>query len=816
MENTSDSVDKTKLSPLALIVDADDQRRMLVGQVLQRLGYERKEIEFSACLDGCQRLQPRLLVLSSSLAGHDSFALCEQVHTGQGQPPSIFMVLETVNQEMITSALQAGAEDYITSPIDMNLLERRLRQLASSANSLKTKEIREALREFELRYKTLFDNAPISIFSKNRDGYYTSANAYNLGYHRPGGPISYTDTELFPEETARALRAADIQVMETGCELEIEETIPTVQGVRVVLSRKVPLRNADGEIDGVLGISEDITERKKVEKALHESNQRFQALFEHSPHAIFLVEADENAAIVDCNPVACRMNGYSREELIGQSIRILDVEGVSVVPENGLAYADWLRTRGQVQYEIMHRRKDGSVFPIEVSTCLVNVGGRELVLGIDRDISERARIENSERKLRVLAEALRDTAFALNSTLNLDEVLDRILMHAEPVVPHETSSIGLIEGDCVRIVRCRGFAERGLEALALSMCFPLEGHSHYTAMISNRQPIVVEDVRDYAGWFTSAEVDWIRAHVATPIIVRDEVIGFLHLDSSTPGAFTAEHARNLQVFASQVAIAIQNAQYADDLERRVRERTAELRCALIRERELSELKTRFVTMASHEFRTPMSIMMTSSELLKKYYDRMTPEQRQERLTHIQAEIKNMTSLLEDILKVNRTVDSHQQQVTLKPLDVSDFCRNLLLKISTTERRPIDFVSYGEIGVALLDANLLTDILTSLLSNAVKYSKMGQPIRLELACEDEQLVFKVEDNGMGIPEEDQARVFEVFHRGRNVNHISGTGLGLTIAKQSTELHGGNLTFVSSVGIGTTFRLSIRRQLSKEWA
>ncbi len=804
------------VSPLALVVDRNDQRFSLVSRTLRTRGYEILETEYALCLGLCEKLQPSLVILASALPDGDGFSLCKDIRTGLQNPPAVLMLLETVSSDCIDHALEAGADDFITNPVNVKLLERRLQSLSAVPISKRTQEISVALHNYEQRYKTLFDNAPISIFSKDLEGRYTSANAYNLTYFQEGGPIGLTDFELFPSDTAAKLRATDLQVIETGEEIEIEEIIPTVRGVRTVLSRKAPLRNAVGEIEGVLGISEDITERKKVEKALQESTERFQALFQYSPDAIFLLEPDFPTIIVDCNEVACRMNGYTREELVGHSIMMLDVDESFEIPLEGLSYTEWLRSKGHVQYKMQHRRKDGTAFPIEVSTCLVTIGGRELILGIDRDITERTEMEAAEHKQRVLAEALRDTAFVLNSTLDLNEVLDRILIQAARVVPYETASIGLIEGGYVQIVRCRGFAERGLEDVALSSRFPLAGHTHYTEMISHLEPIVVDDVRTYDGWYTDSEVDWIRGHVATPIIVQDEVIGFLHLDSSLPGHFTAEDGRYLKIFASQVAIAIQNARYTDELEGRVREHTAELRAALIRERELSELKTRFLTMASHEFRTPLSIMMTSSELLRNYFDRMSTDQRLERLDHIQRQVQYMTTLLEDILKVNRTVDNNPKQLTPEPLEVASFCRNLLESMSQRQNHPMEFVLGDDCGIVVLDANLLTDILTSLLSNAVKYSKSDQLIRLQVDCNDDQILFMVQDYGICIPKEDQERIFEVFHRGRNVDHISGTGLGLTIAKQSAELHGGKLTFTSEVGIGTTFTLVIPKDFVKELA
>jgi PAS domain S-box-containing protein len=778
-------------------------------------GYAILETEYDKCLGLCERLQPSLVILSSAEPHGDSFALCECIRSTLENPPAILMILDTVSSACIDHALKAGADDYITRPVDASLLERRLKSLSVVPVSKRTQEITLALHDYEQRYKTLFDNAPISIFSKDLEGRYTSSNAYNMTYFRNNDPTGHTDFELFSTDTAEILRATDLRVIESGHEIEVEETIPTEQGIRTVLSRKAPLRNTAGEIEGVLGISEDITEQKEVEKALQESIEQFQALFQYSPDAIFLIEPEYPSIIVDCNEVACRMNGYTREELVGHSVMMLDVDGSFEVPLEGMSYTGWLRSKGHVQFEMKHRRKDGTEFPIEVSTCLVTIGGRELILGIDRDITERNQMESAERKQRILAEALRDTAFVLNSTLDLDEVLDRILIQAARVVPYETASIGLIENGYVHIVRCRGFAERGLEEVALASCFPVAGHTHYTRMITTLNPVVVEDVRSYEGWYTDSEVDWIRGHVATPIIVQNVVIGFLHLDSSEPSHFTQEDGRNLQFFASHVAIAIQNARYTDELERRVREHTAELRSALIRERELSELKTRFLTMASHEFRTPMSIMMTSSELLRNYYDRMSQEQRVERLVRIQGEVKYMTTLLEDILKVNRTVDNNPKQLTPEPLDVALFCRNLLESKAYTQTHPIEFILGQDCGIAMLDSNLLTDILTSLLSNAVKYSKSDQLIRLQVDCNDDQILFIVQDYGIGIPKEDQERIFEVFHRGRNVDHISGTGLGLTIAKQSAELHGGKLSFTSEVGIGTTFTLTIPKDYLKEF-
>ncbi len=192
----------------------------------------------------------------------------------------------------------------------------------------------------------------------------------------------------------------------------------------------------------------------------------------------------------------------------------------------------------------------------------------------------RQRSEAAEREQRALAEALRDTASALTSTLNFDDVLDRILANVGRVVPHDSASIMLtddpskgIDGQngTVRIVRCRGFAERGLEEWALSLRFPVASSPKMRQMLESRQPIIVADTQTNPDWIAFEEEDWIRSYIGAPILVKGRTIGFLNLDSTTPEFFTAIHAERLQVFADQAAVAIENAHLYDSIRQNVEE-----------------------------------------------------------------------------------------------------------------------------------------------------------------------------------------------------------------------------------------------------
>ncbi len=234
----------------------------------------------------------------------------------------------------------------------------------------------------------------------------------------------------------------------------------------------------------------------------------------------------------------------------------------------------------------------------------------------------------------------------------------------------------------------------------------------------------------------------------------------------------------------------------------------EVRRALEKEKELNELKSRFVSMVSHEFRTPLATILISSELLKIYGDNYNQEKRIKQLNKIQTGVKKMTQLVDDVLLIGKT-ESGQMQLNAVRLNLETFCQEILADIKLTSgwRYHFDFNCDGDCSQVKMDEKLLHQMLTNLLSNAVKYSPNGGKIKLDLVCKDDEVVFKVSDQGIGIPEADQQRLFEVFQRCENVGSIPGTGLGMAIVKNAVNLHGGSIEFDSKIGLGTTFNVSI---------
>jgi PAS domain S-box-containing protein len=239
-----------------------------------------------------------------------------------------------------------------------------------------------------------------------------------------------------------------------------------------------------------------------------------------------------------------------------------------------------------------------------------------------------------------------------------------------------------------------------------------------------------------------------------------------------------------------------------------KEAEAELLKSLAREKELSALKSNFVSMVSHEFRTPLGIIMSSSEILDEYFERLEAAERNDHLTSIKKNTRRMAELMEEVLLLSR-VDSGKLRLDPQRLDLAVFCRRLVDEvISATNRRcPIEFTIDAAGDDTHADERLLRHILTNLLSNAVKYSPEGSAVQFSVIRLATRVVFKVVDRGIGIPEQDQKWIFNAFQRGRNVGNIPGTGLGLVIVKRCVELHRGTIHIQSGAGTGTKVEVEV---------
>lgn len=248
-------------------------------------------------------------------------------------------------------------------------------------------------------------------------------------------------------------------------------------------------------------------------------------------------------------------------------------------------------------------------------------------------------------------------------------------------------------------------------------------------------------------------------------------------------------------------------QLNEELERRVVERTSELKASLDREKELNEMKSRFVSMASHEFRTPLSAVLSSVSLIEQYSRVEQEDKRKKHIERIKSSVKNLTEILNDFLSLDK-LEQGKVDVDFQQFNLEEFGTDAIDEVNNLRKKGqhINYKYTGEQEISQ-DKRILRNVLLNLLSNACKYSEEDKSIDLTINHSPEAIVIIVTDYGIGIPEEEQENLFRKFYRARNAVNIQGTGLGLNIVKHYLELINGAISFTSVKNTGTTFTVTL---------
>lgn len=258
-----------------------------------------------------------------------------------------------------------------------------------------------------------------------------------------------------------------------------------------------------------------------------------------------------------------------------------------------------------------------------------------------------------------------------------------------------------------------------------------------------------------------------------------------------------------------------------DLEKRVKERTMileeaitelnrtkeDLNDALKKEKELNDLKSRFVSMASHEFRTPLATILSSLSLATKYSEKGDKENQAKHVGRIKSSISNLTDILNDFLSISK-FEEGKVSASFEGLNIQEFITEILKEVQsiTKEGQKINYTHNGNSEV-VSDKKFLRHVLLNLLSNAIKFSPEGKPIELKTDVNRTRFNLSIKDSGMGISEEDQKHLFERFFRAQNATNIQGTGLGLNIVSKYIEMLDGTINVKSALEKGTTFIINL---------
>jgi PAS domain S-box-containing protein len=226
------------------------------------------------------------------------------------------------------------------------------------------------------------------------------------------------------------------------------------------------------------------------------------------------------------------------------------------------------------------------------------------------------------------------------------------------------------------------------------------------------------------------------------------------------------------------------------------------------EQKLAQNKVEFASMISHELRTPLNVISFSSNLLQRYCDSWSKKKRQECLNRIQRGVQTISLLVDEVSIIGK---AEVQKLRFEPqlVNVNELCQILLsdLQLANYGTQQINFFSEGDCSTFPVDKGILQLILTNLLENAIKYSPQNRAVDFILTTSFEQITFKIKDRGIGIIKSDLQKLFDPFYRGENVGKLPGNGLGLAVVKKLVDIHGGEITIDSQVGVGTEFIISL---------
>ncbi|HMB23683.1 MAG TPA: PAS domain S-box protein [Anaerolineales bacterium] len=692
-------------------------------------------------------------------------------------------------------------KDYTTFPVEISARMlyyggRTLLLFVARDTTLRKRSEGE-LRESEERFRKVFQSSPVAIaITTLEDGRLLDAN------------YAYWDLTGYVAERALG---------RTANELKLWEDIRTRAEFVEDLKRKGSLFNPDdrfyhmdgtlkyviafheliriGHDDCVLSMFYDMSTQKRMMQALQQSEARIRALVAAFPDTI--MELSRDGVIINMVPPKSAEATMHADRFIGK--RIAEVFDPAVTEQMLLAMQNVLSGNQSTNFEfeaIMGEKK-------RVMEARLTASASDAILVTVRDFTERKWVEQERENLiselevkNKESETLRESVAIVAATLEKSEAIDHILEQLERVVPFDSASVQLLNGNILEIVSARGFE---LRSNKMASSFVLsERDPAYPVLCKNAPYVLYEDIRVPRPGFAQSPYDRIRAWMAVPLKVKGEIIGVIALDGYRVGQFSERHAQLAVTYANQVAIALENARLFSDLQ-------AEL---AVRKKLIFELENknaeleRFTYTVSHDLKSPLFTIRgflgyLEQDALSGNHERLKGD-----ILRITNATDKMQQLLNELLELSRIgrLKNESTYVGLSELasEALELVQGRIMERNITVQIQADLPKvYG-------DRPRLVEILQNLIDNAAKFMGDREQPCIEIGKEGEEdgnLIFYVRDNGMGIAPEHHERVFGLFNK--LDPKTDGTGVGLALVRRILEVHGGRIWIQSEVGKGSTF-------------
>lgn len=498
------------------------------------------------------------------------------------------------------------------------------------------------------------------------------------------------------------------------------------------------------------------------------SLETYKQLFDNAREGILLT--DNKGTIKLTNSSFIEMFGYEKiDDLIGLPVEtIIPKELQKKHKEHTKRYLNNPEVRKLGKERVLYgMRKDGTTFPTEVSLSYFKNDNNELmVLAFVIDVTERKRQEKEIIELNArLEEKVEDRTKELKDSYQLFSEIARNFPKGTINVFDKKLNYIFVEG--------QELYKLGIKSEQLV-------GSNYLTRLPNKiskkiEPILQKVFKGEAKTFEIENNNSFYQINAVPLPSLDKNI-------------------------ERILVVEKNITEEKIAEEKIKK-------ALEKEKELNELKTRFVSMASHEFRTPLSAIYSSATIISKYTEKENQEKREKHISRIKSTVGSLTQILNDVLSLSKAEEGVEKVIN-KNIEVESFFYEIKEEVQTIAKRK-QIITHSHIGDKTIysDSNLIKKITLNLLSNAIKYSYDKGCIYLKTKAKHNVLTIRVVDNGIGIPKEEQKKLFNRFFRAKNAANIEGTGLGLNIVKKYVELLKGTINFTSSLEKGTTFTIQI---------
>jgi len=507
-------------------------------------------------------------------------------------------------------------------------------------------------------------------------------------------------------------------------------------------------------------------------------------LLNQLPDAVFCLGSD--ARFLHLNDAACRQFEYSRQELLAMRLRDIDV---NFSQKNWSEQWQYLSQQGSLVVKSQYRTRSGKVLSVELTLTHVKERDSEFSWAFVYGVEETKPGQNANQ------------SDSNGNTKNLYQEISQLKKTEAQLAKTLSLVRGTLDSAAYGIVAVSyegevlSYNQKFLEMWKIPDSLVLAKDSDECQNFFHRQ-LKNPEVFRRSVWEVSRESEAetydilelkdgrVFAQYSKPQRLDDKIIGRVW------------SIWDITELKQQTQQELQNNQGEVETSQAIEEA-----------KQLSELRSRFVSMFCHQFRSSLNIVSFSNSLLKRYINKWSDDKKVSYLDNIQTGVEEISKLLDELLFFGKS-EVGQIKFEPKPIDLADFCRSLtsqMQPLSDGKQQTIEFFSRGSCNATCIDENLLHHILSNLLSNAIKYSPDGSKIEFEVLCEKEQAMIKIKDPGIGITEADQQKVFDPFFRGKNVDSISGSGLGLSIVKNLVEIQGGKIEVESKVGVGTTFLL-----------